>query len=207
MVNAHFNNIRPEILAELDKAQNTIKVAVYWFTNHDLFNKLQQKLNEGVHVELIIHNDYINNRDSGLPFQKLIDLGGKFYFSDDDNPMHNKFCIVDSQVLINGSYNWTYYAESKNRENILIIKEEKEVIEAFENEFLELIKLIEPLKLISPLTKFEVEENNPLRNRDYLAHDIIYQAKATNHPELVKEAFEIAPKNLSVQRIANDLNH
>lgn len=206
MVDAHFKNIRCEILQELEKAKKTIQIAVYWFTNHDLFNKLKQKLDEGIIVELIIHNDYINNRDSGLPFQNLINSGGKFYFSDDNNPMHNKFCIVDSQVLINGSYNWTYYAESKNRENVLIIKEEKEVIEAFKVEFQQLIKLIEPVKSVSKLTRFEVEENNPLRNRDYLAHDIIYQAKATNHHELVKEAFEIAPKNLSVQRIANDLN-
>jgi hypothetical protein len=64
---------------------------------------------------------------------------------------------------------------------------------------------MKPLQTIARLTKFEVEENNLLRNRDYLAHDIIYQAKATNKPEMVKTAFEIAPQNLCVQRIANDL--
>jgi phosphatidylserine/phosphatidylglycerophosphate/cardiolipin synthase-like enzyme len=94
--------------------------------------------------ELIIHNDYINNRETGLPFQKFIDAGGKFYFSDEENPMHNKFCIIDNQVLINGSYNWTYYAESKNRENVLIIKDEKDVIELLSIvEFSVLIELLE----------------------------------------------------------------
>jgi hypothetical protein len=44
-----------------------------------------------------------------------------------------------------------------------------------------------------------------MRNRDYLAHDIIYQAKASNKPEIVKTAFEIAPQNLVIQKIANDL--
>ncbi|MDZ4668369.1 MAG: phospholipase D-like domain-containing protein [bacterium] len=205
MIHVHFKNIRAEILREINKAQNAIQVAVYWFTNQDLFDMLYQKLKEGIDVELIIHNDYINNRDAGLPFQQFIDAGGKFYFSDDDNPMHNKFCIIDKQVLINGSYNWTYYAESKNRENVLIIKEEKDVIEAFETEFLQLIEILKPLQSINRLTKFEVEENNLLRNRDYLAHDIIYQAKASNKPEMVKSAFEIAPQNLSVQKIANDL--
>ena len=206
MVEAHFNNIRTQILSELENAQKCILVAVYWFTNQELFDCLLNKLKTGVSVQLIIHNDYINNRETGLDFQDLINAGATFYFSDDDNPMHNKFCIIDGKVLINGSYNWTYYAESKNRENILILKEEKEILSAFESEFSRLITLIEPLKSIKYLTKFEVEENNILRNRDYLAHDIIYKAKATNNLSIVKTAFEIAPTNLSVQKTANDLS-
>jgi hypothetical protein len=205
MVQAHFQNIRISIIKEIEKANKSLKVAVYWFTNHELFDLLYQKQLNGVQCDLIIHNDYINNRDTGLPFQKFIDAGGQFYFSDEENPMHNKFCIVDDEVLINGSYNWTYYAESKNRENVLIIKEEADIIKAFETEFSKLIELVKPLQSIARLTKFEVEENNLLRNRDYLAHDIIYQAKATNKPEMVNTAFEIAPLNLGVQRIANDL--
>jgi len=205
MVQAYFQNIRISIIDEIEKATKSLKVAVYWFTNHELFELLYQKQLSGVQCELIIHNDYINNRDTGLPFQKLIDAGGRFYFSDEENPMHNKFCIIDNQVLINGSYNWTYYAESKNRENVLIIRNEIDVIKSFETEFSKLVELIKPIRSINRLTKFEVEENNLLRNRDYLAHDIIYQAKVSNRPEMVKAAFEIAPQNLSIQKIANDL--
>jgi hypothetical protein len=205
MVKAHFQNIRVSIIKEIEKANKSLKVAVYWFTNHELFDLLYQKQKNGVQCELIIHNDYINNREAGLPFQKFIDAGGRFYFSDEENPMHNKFCIIDDQILINGSYNWTYYAESKNRENVLIIQDEKDVVKAFESEFVQLMELVKPQQSITRLTKFEVEENNLLRNRDYLAHDIIYQAKASNKPEMVKTAFEIAPQNLGIQKIANDL--
>ena len=38
--------------------------------------------------------------------------------------MHNKFCIFDGSILITGSYNWTYSAESRNAENIIITDEE-----------------------------------------------------------------------------------
>ncbi len=205
MINSRFKEIRKYIKNELDKANTSIIIAVYWFTNFELFDIIYQKQLSGVKCQLIIHNDYINNRNTGLPFQKFIDAVGKFFFSDEENPMHNKFCIIDNQVLINGSYNWTYYAENKNRENILIIKNEPEVIASFEAEFFQLIDLLKPLQTLNPLTKFEVEENNLLRNRDYLAHDIIYQAKESNNLELVKSAFEIAPKNLDVQKIANNL--
>jgi hypothetical protein len=206
MVNVHFDNIRQQIISALEKASERIIVAVYWFTNEELFEKLIQKIEKGCRVELIIHNDFINNRNAGLNFQKFVDKGGEFYFSDGYNPMHNKFCVIDNQILINGSYNWTYYAESKNRENVLIIEEEKETIKAFISEFERLKSLTEKVTEIRQLTRFEVDENNVLRARDYLANDIVFQAKATNKPEIVESAFEIAPDNIEVQKIAFDLD-
>jgi phosphatidylserine/phosphatidylglycerophosphate/cardiolipin synthase-like enzyme len=135
MISSHFKNIRKELLQVLCESKNEILIAVYWFTNQELFDCLVSQLSKGIRIKLIIHNDYINNRETGLPFQDLIDLGCEFYFSDSENPMHNKFCIIDGRILINGSYNWTYFAEIKNRENILVIREEKEVVESFIEEF------------------------------------------------------------------------
>lgn len=206
MVKAQFDNIRQTILEELDKATDKIAVAVYWFTNQTLFQKLMSKISEGLKVELIIHNDYINNRETGLNFQSFIDCGGEFYFSDTFNPMHNKFCVIDGKTLINGSYNWTYYAEDRNRENILLIKDEKETVDSFSREFERLKSLTEKVEKIRPLTEFEVDEFNLLRARDYLANDIVFQAKATGKIEIIQSAFQIAPENIEVQKSAFDLN-
>jgi|GEM_PF-716521 len=206
MVKAHFRKIRRQIIKELDKASERIIVAVYWFTNHDLFDKLMEKLNDGVKVEVIIHNDYINNRNEGLYFQGFIDNGGKFYFSDSFNPMHNKFCVIDDKVLINGSYNWTYYAENRNMENILLIKEEQETIKAFVKEFNILKRQTHRIDKIQPLTRFEVDEFNLLNARDYLANDIVFQASETGNKEIVESAFQIAPNNIEIQKTAFELN-
>ena len=155
---------------------------------------------------MVIHNDFINNRTTGLDFQKFIDNGGEFYFSDTDNPMHNKFCIIDDKILINGSYNWTYFAESKNSENILIIKDETNTILAFKQEFTKLIEDLELVKNIRQLTSFELDEFNGLSSREYLANDIIYEAKATNRPEIVETAFKLSPTNIKVQEAAVKLD-
>ena len=96
MVQAYFKNIRSSIIKEIFLAKETINIAVYWFTNHELFDMIYQKQLSGVQCQLIIHNDYINNRNTGLPFQKFINAGGKFFFSDEENPMHNKFCLIDN---------------------------------------------------------------------------------------------------------------
>ncbi len=202
MVIPYFNNIRQTILQSLDEATEEIFVAVYWFTNHKLFDKLCEKVRQGKKVSLIIHNDYINNREAGLNFQSFIDLGGQFYFSDAENPMHNKFCIIDSKTLINGSYNWTYYAENRNSENILVIKDELQTAVAFHAEFLKLTEQLQQVDTVKRLTKFELEEFNGLDTREYLANDIIYEAKTTGDLSIVDSAFQISPLNIKVQQKA-----
>ncbi|WP_151087922.1 phospholipase D-like domain-containing protein [Hymenobacter baengnokdamensis] len=206
MIKVYFDGIRKQILSELDNATQKISVAVYWFTNEALLEKLMNKLDSGLSVEVIIHNDYINNRESGLPFQGFINKGGKFYFSNSEHPMHNKFCIIDDKVVINGSYNWTYYAEDKNRENVLVIKDEQTVLEEFSLEFERLKSLTNLVDDIRVLTKFEVDEFNQLKARDYLANDIIYRAKDTGRNDIVDEAFQLAPGNIEVQQRAVDLS-
>jgi hypothetical protein len=206
MVKSYFTDIRKAIIQALHEATEEILVAVYWFTNQQIFSLLCDKLREGKKVSLIIHNDYVNNREAGLNFQSFIDLGGQFFFSNPEKPMHNKFCVIDKKTLINGSYNWTYYAEDRNSENILIIKDEEETISAFRNEFVNLTKLLKQVQKVQKLTAFEMDEFNELSSREYLANDIIYQAKATDRPEIVETAFRLSPNNIKAQKAAMKLD-
>jgi hypothetical protein len=206
MIQSHFKNIRAELLEKLNEANKEIIIAVYWFTNRELFDALVAKLQNGVNIHLIIHNDFINNRESGLPFQEFIDNGGKFYFSDGNNPMHNKFCIIDQKILINGSYNWTYFAEEKNRENILVIKNENEVISSFSDEFKRLVSLAIPLDRIEHISKFEIGLNDELNQKEYLAQDLLYKASKIPSKQSVKQAFDLVPDNIAVQQLADKLN-
>ena len=72
MIKSYFHSIRKVILKEIAVAEKEILIAVYWFTNQELFELLIEKLSAGIKVELIIHNDFINNRESGLLFQRFI---------------------------------------------------------------------------------------------------------------------------------------
>jgi hypothetical protein len=53
--------------------------------------------------------------------------------------MHNKYCIIDSNTVITGSYNYTYFAESINQENIVIIKDNEDIINKYKENFNKLI--------------------------------------------------------------------
>jgi phosphatidylserine/phosphatidylglycerophosphate/cardiolipin synthase-like enzyme len=35
--------------------------------------------------------------------------------------MHNKFCVIDNQKVLTGSYNWSEAAENKNDENAAVL--------------------------------------------------------------------------------------
>jgi phosphatidylserine/phosphatidylglycerophosphate/cardiolipin synthase-like enzyme len=40
--------------------------------------------------------------------------------------MHNKFCVIDGQAVITGSFNWSYKAR-QNHENITIFNRRRAV--------------------------------------------------------------------------------
>ena len=135
-----FNNLKERIIQEklislIEKSTKSLKIAVTWFTNHDLFEAIIKKLNiPDFQLDLIVLNDRINNKIEGVDFQSLINNGGNFYYSNIERMVHHKFCIIDDKIVATGSYNWTYYAERRNWENILII-EESEIVKGYIEEF------------------------------------------------------------------------
>ena len=48
--------------------------------------------------------------------------------------MHHKFCVIDHDVVITGSYNWGYKAENKS-ENIVVTSDDSSLAEQFIQEF------------------------------------------------------------------------
>ena len=48
--------------------------------------------------------------------------------------LHHKFCVIDRETVITGSYNWTYYAETRNLENIIIFHD-PDSVNAYLKEF------------------------------------------------------------------------
>lgn len=132
---SHSDDIQSILLKELDAAQKSIFVAVAWFTDTTLFSKLLEKQAQGIQVELIITRHKFNT-DSSNYYTLIKNNGGVFIeIGDDYQTMHNKFCIIDHEVLINGSYNWTRKANTSNRENIQILKGASKQVNEFLKEF------------------------------------------------------------------------
>lgn len=114
----------------MDQATESIDIAVAWFTNEELFEVLLKKMGDGIRVRLVLINDDINHC-GGLDFQRFIDKGGRLYFGKAGYFMHNKYCIVDGKSVYTGSYNYTYFAEHSNFENIVRIADEDSAVTSF----------------------------------------------------------------------------
>jgi hypothetical protein len=133
---AYFTDIRKHIAGELNKATLSIYVAVAWLTDDSLFRLLCNRAAEGLDVRLLVMDDDIN-QTYGADYLELERKGGKVFLidtGDSDIIMHNKFCVIDHEVVITGSYNWSKKAAS-NHENITITKGFPGLAEAFEQEF------------------------------------------------------------------------
>jgi hypothetical protein len=121
------------IKRELLNAQTEILVAMAWFTNDELFEILLDRANQGVQVSVILpeHADNekldfeILNRSPNAEVIKIKNVGYGM--------MHQKFCVIDRKVAINGSYNWSKNAKN-NHENVIVTNFSKTVDE-FVNTF------------------------------------------------------------------------
>ena len=132
----YFKNIKLHLTKELNQANERIYAAVAWLTDASLFNILCIKAKEGLDVQLIVVDDDIN-RNYGPKYDQLTANGGRLYkvASDfNDNIMHHKFCVIDSDITITGSYNWSKKAQG-NHENIIITKNYVDLADSFIEEF------------------------------------------------------------------------
>lgn len=133
----YFKDIREQIIENLQNAKYSVDIAVAWFTDKRIINTLSDLLDDDVEIRILYYDDHINNDVYDL-FQMLYNKGAEIRCSKD--LMHNKFCIIDDTVVINGSYNWTSNAYSNNHENITIFEEE-EIVNSFSKEFNRLFDL------------------------------------------------------------------
>lgn len=216
VIQAYLTNIKAGILEQLITAQATIQIAVAWFTHDEFFAVLCEKLQQGVEVELVINNDYINNWEFGLPFTDFIALGGKLYLSEHPAMMHHKFCLIDEAILFTGSFNWTYYADLHNDENALRVQNSPEVVALFKAEFERLKQHIgSPVTSITPFPAEELKRFERINFRGYLSKDVhsrvtyTQKIRPTADPQrlatLLTQAIKIDDRNEDARQLLQDV--
>lgn len=197
---AHFKNIRGHILDQIIKAKDEVLIAMAWFTNEELFDSLLSCLERGVKVELILLDNAINWYPYAPDFSRFISKGGHFHVAPAENGlMHNKFCIVDNEIVITGSYNWTYYAESRNMENIIIVKNQ-EITHSYTSEF---NRLKSVLKLSKTAPKLAWEDIEQIERLDFEELNFEIESYATQYQKMQRKVYK---SNTTVQVVEKRLD-
>ncbi|NMA44907.1 MAG: phospholipase D family protein [Candidatus Diapherotrites archaeon] len=124
-----------KVIGQINSANKSIYVAIYSFSMNEIADALILAHNRGVEVKVIF--DYSQSKMDYSVDEKLSDAGIEIKRSDGSGLMHNKFCIIDENVVMGGSFNYSVNADEKNDENLLVIYSE-ELAAKFLNEFNEI---------------------------------------------------------------------
>ncbi len=107
------------IVGELARARTTVLVQAYSFSSAPIAKALVQARQRGVNVRLVIDKSVEDEPHSSA---NTVARGGVPVLVDAMHSIaHNKVMVIDDQVVITGSFNFTHAAESFNAENLLII--------------------------------------------------------------------------------------
>jgi hypothetical protein len=190
-INTYFENIQSVIANDIESAKKEILIAVAWFTNKELFDLLVKKANDNVSVKLIVINDDINNRKFGVDFQEIIGAKGVFYFAEKSIPMHNKYVIIDQKIVITGSYNYTYLAETSNDENVIRVCGFEEIVMDYIKDFERISNRLVPIQSVKDYLIKNPPYSNFFAFNNYGIKDIYQQSIITKEKGFEEDSITI----------------
>jgi len=113
------------LLKAIGKARHSIHVQAFVFSSRNIGWALGEAKKRGVHVELLADAEQATKNEHSL-IHKLHDSGIPVRLEVRYASAHNKVMLIDAEdsdpVVITGSYNYTYSAQARNAENLLILR-------------------------------------------------------------------------------------
>ena len=114
-------------------AQENVLFMAYSFTDDDLASTLINAHNSGIEVQGVLDKAQALS-NSGGEYQNLLESGLDVRLDGNPGSMHHKVIIIDGQVVVTGSYNFSKSAKTRNDENTLILHD-PEIAEIYTIEF------------------------------------------------------------------------
>ena len=119
------DNIQKTLVNTINNAQRNILVQAYLFTDERIGNALIAAHKRGVNVEILLDSEMALAGKNILTMQ-LFEAGIPIRLETQYENAHNKIMIFDHDtakaVVVTGSYNFTYSAQKRNAENVVVIR-------------------------------------------------------------------------------------
>ena len=102
-------------------ARQSIFVQAYSFTSAPISGALKAAHDRGIRVQVILDKSQRTEHYSGMTY---LQHAGVFVAVDAAHAIaHNKVMVIDGEIVITGSYNFSKAAEHSNAENLLVIRD------------------------------------------------------------------------------------
>jgi phosphatidylserine/phosphatidylglycerophosphate/cardiolipin synthase-like enzyme len=122
----HFSpddGVESALLREVRAARETVDVLAYSFTSDPLTDALLLQALRGVRVRGVMDAENSERQaTSGGDLATLKAAGLDFRLDTLDGLMHHKLLLLDGSTVVTGSYNFTRSADTRNDENIIILR-------------------------------------------------------------------------------------
>jgi phosphatidylserine/phosphatidylglycerophosphate/cardiolipin synthase-like enzyme len=121
------------IIREINYAKSEVHIQAYSFTSAPIAKAIIAAKKRGVRIQAVLDKSQRSAKYTSAKF--LANSGIPVLIDDRHAIAHNKIIIIDRNTLITGSFNFTKAAEEKNAENLLIIKNNKPLIDRYLSNF------------------------------------------------------------------------
>lgn len=101
-------------------ARSEVLVQAFGFTNATVIDALHEARRRGVAVTVLL--DKSVRKEPSQRALELVKHGVKAFIDDRVAIAHNKVMVIDGAAVITGSFNFTQSAQSRNAENLLVIR-------------------------------------------------------------------------------------
>jgi len=122
------------IVRALGEAKKTIHVQAYLLTSRSIARALQDAQARGVAVEILADREMVNKGESSL-IPRLAAEGIPVWLETRYAVAHNKVLLIDAATahgfVITGSYNFTWSAQARNAENLLILRDNPALVRRY----------------------------------------------------------------------------
>ncbi len=114
------DDLASRLVELIRNAHQNISFLAYAFTADDIGSAMLESAGSGVTVSGVFETTQIIP-NSGSEYERLRQAG--LDVREDSNPanMHHKVMIIDGQIVVTGSYNFSASAQTRNDENALVI--------------------------------------------------------------------------------------
>ena len=125
-------DILSSLLREIGSAEKSIHFMAFSFTEDTLGSAMRDRFESGIDIQGVFEKRQISRYSE---YKQMKAAGMSVIQDRNRGTMHHKVIVIDAETVITGSYNFSKNAEERNSENLLIIKGNPDIAQAYLAEF------------------------------------------------------------------------
>jgi phosphatidylserine/phosphatidylglycerophosphate/cardiolipin synthase-like enzyme len=129
-----WDDVEGALIREIDQARQTLRVQAFLLTSRNVARALIAAHERGIRVHVLADREMVaKGENSRVP--DLHSSGIDVRLETRYGAAHNKILLIDIEserpVVVTGSYNFTFSAQARNAENVLILRDHPALARAY----------------------------------------------------------------------------